>query len=116
MRFRALLAGVVVPCALWFVLPVGTIAQSRLSDVQEKIEETQQKVDAKRGSEKVLTTEISGLKKVDDFTLEMTLTDRVDPGNCFYNGNTAIYPAGEADKPEAGASGDMGYRLVRRHG
>ena len=30
----------------------------------------------------------------------MTLTDRVDPGFYFYNGNTAIYPAGEADKPE----------------
>ena len=30
----------------------------------------------------------------------MTLTDRVDPGVYFYNGNTAIYPAGEADKPE----------------
>jgi murein DD-endopeptidase MepM/ murein hydrolase activator NlpD len=60
MRFRALLAGVVLPCALWFFLPVGTIAQSRLGDIQEKIEETQKKVDAKRGSERVLTTEISG--------------------------------------------------------
>ena len=30
----------------------------------------------------------------------MTLTDHVDPGFYFYNGNTAIYPAGEADKPE----------------
>jgi peptide/nickel transport system substrate-binding protein len=50
--------------------------------------------------EKGQATEISGLKKIDDFTLEMTLTDRVDPGFYFYNGNTAIYPAGEADKPE----------------
>ena len=50
--------------------------------------------------EKGQATEISGLKKIDDFTLEMTLTDRVDPGTYFYNGNTAIYPAGEADKPE----------------
>jgi len=50
--------------------------------------------------EKGTATEISGLKKIDDFTLEMTLTDKVDPGFYFYNGNTAIYPAGEADKPE----------------
>ena len=50
--------------------------------------------------EKGQATEISGLKKIDDFTIEMTLTDRVDPGMYFYNGSTAIYPAGEADKPE----------------
>jgi peptide/nickel transport system substrate-binding protein len=50
--------------------------------------------------EKGQATAISGLKKIDDFTLEMTLTDRVDPGMYFYNGNTAIYPAGEAEKPE----------------
>ena len=50
--------------------------------------------------EKGQATAIEGLKKIDDFTLEMTLTDRVDPGIYFYNGNTAIYPAGEADKPE----------------
>ena len=41
---------------------------------------------------------IEGLKKIDDFTLEMTLTERGDPGFYFYNGPTAIYPAGEADK------------------
>ena len=50
--------------------------------------------------EKGQATEISGLKKIDDYTLQMTLTDKVDPGFYFYNGNTAIYPAGEADKPE----------------
>ena len=48
--------------------------------------------------EKGQATEISGLKKIDDFTLEMTLTDRVNPGFYFYTGTTAIYPAGEADK------------------
>ncbi len=41
---------------------------------------------------------ISGLKKVDDFTLEVTLTDPVDPAYLFMRNNTAIYPAGEADK------------------
>src|SRR5579871_3925014 len=53
-------------------------------------------IDVEKGN----ATTISGLKKIDDFTLEMTLTDRVDPGFYFYNGNTAIYPVGEADKPE----------------
>src|SRR4051794_30540880 len=59
MRFRALLAGVVVPCILWFVLPVGTIAQSRLSTLQDKIHSTQSKIEHKKGSEHVLTTEIT---------------------------------------------------------
>ena len=48
--------------------------------------------------EKGQATSIEGLKKIDDFTLEMTLTERVNPGFYFYNGQTAIYPAGEADK------------------
>jgi peptide/nickel transport system substrate-binding protein len=43
---------------------------------------------------------ISGLKKIDDYTLEMKITDKVDPGYYLYNGSAAIYPAGEADKPE----------------
>jgi peptide/nickel transport system substrate-binding protein len=50
--------------------------------------------------EKGQATTIEGLKKIDDFTLEMTLTERVDPGFYFYNGSTAIYPVGEAEKPE----------------
>jgi len=48
--------------------------------------------------EKGQATSIEGLKKIDDFTLEMTLTERVNPGFYFYNGQTAIYPVGEADK------------------
>jgi murein DD-endopeptidase MepM/ murein hydrolase activator NlpD len=63
MRFRALLAGVVLPIALWSVLPVGTIAQSDLGEIQEKIDATQRKVQAKRGSERVLTTEISSINR-----------------------------------------------------
>src|SRR3954451_19777517 len=59
MRIRALFAGVVLPLLLWSFLPVGTIA-SDLSSVQDKIEQTQGNIDRKRGSEKVLTTEISG--------------------------------------------------------
>jgi len=42
--------------------------------------------------------EISGLKKIDDFTLEMTLTDKVDPGYYFFSGTTAILPREEVEK------------------
>lgn len=51
-------------------------------------------VDVEKGQAK----EISGLKKIDDFTLEMTLTERTDPGFYFYLSTTAIYPAAEAQK------------------
>jgi len=79
MRFRALLAGLVLPCALWFVLPVGTIAQSRLSNLQDKIQSTQRQVERKKGSERVLTTEISGYnRKIDALQGDISgLTDRV---------------------------------------
>jgi len=50
--------------------------------------------------EKGEATMISGLKKIDDYTLEVKITDKVDPGFYLYNGSAAIYPAGEADKPE----------------
>jgi peptide/nickel transport system substrate-binding protein len=40
--------------------------------------------------------EISGLKKIDDVTIEMTLTDKADPGYFLFQGQTAIYPAKEA--------------------
>jgi peptide/nickel transport system substrate-binding protein len=51
-------------------------------------------VDVEKGQAK----EISGLKKIDDFTLEMTLTDRVDPGYSFFVGSTAILPKEEVEK------------------
>jgi len=50
--------------------------------------------------EKGQATAISGLKKIDDFTLEMTVTEKVDPGFYFTDYTTAIYPADEAAKPE----------------
>jgi peptide/nickel transport system substrate-binding protein len=43
---------------------------------------------------------ISGLTKIDDHTVEMTLTERADPGYYFYNAITSIYPAKEAQEPE----------------
>ena len=48
--------------------------------------------------EKGQAKEISGLKKIDDFTLEMTLTDNVDPGFYFFDGTTAILPKEEVEK------------------
>lgn len=59
MRSRALLAGVLAPLALWFVLPVGTLGQS-LSTIQSRIDRVQGRADRKRGQERVLTTQISG--------------------------------------------------------
>ena len=48
--------------------------------------------------EKNQAKEISGLKKIDDFTLEMTLTERVDPGYYFFAGTTSILPREEVEK------------------
>jgi peptide/nickel transport system substrate-binding protein len=48
--------------------------------------------------EKNQAKEISGLKKIDDFTLEMTLTERVDPGYYFFAGTTSILPKEEVEK------------------
>jgi peptide/nickel transport system substrate-binding protein len=48
--------------------------------------------------EKGQAKEISGLKKIDDFTLEMKLTEKVDPGFYFFNALTSIYPADEGAK------------------
>jgi peptide/nickel transport system substrate-binding protein len=48
--------------------------------------------------EKGEAKEISGLKKIDDFTLEMTITDITDPGFSFFDGTTAILPREEVEK------------------
>lgn len=63
MRFRLLLAGAVLPLALWALLPMvthGASPETRLSDLQNKIEDTQGKIGRRKGTERVLTTEISG--------------------------------------------------------
>ncbi|HWU41695.1 MAG TPA: ABC transporter substrate-binding protein, partial [Candidatus Acidoferrum sp.] len=41
---------------------------------------------------------ISGLKKLDDFTLEMTMEKPVDPSYTLYEGGTAILPREEVEK------------------
>ena len=48
--------------------------------------------------EKGQAKEISGLKKIDGFTLEMKLTEKVDPGFYFFTALTSIYPADEGAK------------------
>ena len=50
--------------------------------------------------EKGTAKEISGLRKIDDYTLEVTITDRVDPGYYLFSGTTAILPKEEAEKPD----------------
>ncbi len=51
-------------------------------------------VDVEKGQAK----EISGLKKIDDNTLEITLTDKVEPGYYLFAGTTAILPREEVEK------------------
>jgi peptide/nickel transport system substrate-binding protein len=53
-------------------------------------------VDVEKGQAK----EISGLKKIDDFTIEMTLNEKAEPGFFFYSAITSIYPAKEAQAPD----------------
>ncbi len=48
--------------------------------------------------EKGQAKEISGLRKIDDFTLEMTITEKVDPGYYFLAGTTSILPHEEIEK------------------
>jgi len=62
MRLRLLLAGAVLPLVLWAVLPVlsqGASPGSRLHDIQRKIETTQGKIGRRKGTERLLTTQIS---------------------------------------------------------
>jgi murein DD-endopeptidase MepM/ murein hydrolase activator NlpD len=62
MRIRLLLAGAVLPLLLWALLPVlseGASPQGKLNDLQKKIESTQGKIGRKKGTERVLTSQIS---------------------------------------------------------
>src|SRR5690349_12153730 len=65
MRLRHLLAGAVLPlvlCAsLWLVLPLGSEAQApqgRAASLQKKIETTRGKIGRRKGTERVLTSDI----------------------------------------------------------
>ena len=59
MRSRALLLGLLMPLALWVVLPVGSLGQAKLEEIQEDIQATERKIDPLRGKERVLSTQIS---------------------------------------------------------
>jgi len=63
MRLRLLLAGAVLPLALWAALPVfsegASSPSSRLHDLQHKIQTTQGKIGRRKGTERLLTTQIS---------------------------------------------------------
>lgn len=58
--------------------------------------------------EKGQATSISGLKKIDDFTLEMTLSERADPAYYLFAGVTAILPKEEVEKGASFASAPVG--------
>jgi murein DD-endopeptidase MepM/ murein hydrolase activator NlpD len=62
MRLRFLLAGAVLPLVLWALLPVlsqGASPSGRLNDLEHKIQTTQGKIGRKKGTERLLTNEIS---------------------------------------------------------
>jgi murein DD-endopeptidase MepM/ murein hydrolase activator NlpD len=66
MRLRLLLAGVVLPLVLWALLPVlsqGSSPGSRLHELQRKIQTTQGKIGRKKGTERLLTTQISAYSR-----------------------------------------------------
>jgi murein DD-endopeptidase MepM/ murein hydrolase activator NlpD len=57
------LAGVLLPVLLWAVLPLGSrgaTPESRLDRLEDKIQSTQGRIGRRKGTERVLTTEISG--------------------------------------------------------
>ena len=67
MRVRVLLAAVALPLALWAILPLGSAGQSskqqELSELQSKIDRARAKIGRKKGTERVLTTEIAGYSR-----------------------------------------------------
>jgi murein DD-endopeptidase MepM/ murein hydrolase activator NlpD len=66
MRVRLLLAGAALPLALWAILPLlshGATPGSRLHELQRKIQTTQGKIGRRRGTERLLTTQISAYSR-----------------------------------------------------
>ena len=62
MRIRLLIAAAALPFALWALLPLpsdGASPSSRLNDVQHKIQTTRGKIGRRKGTERVLTTQIT---------------------------------------------------------
>jgi peptide/nickel transport system substrate-binding protein len=66
--------------------------------------------------EKGTAKEIAGLKKIDDHTLEMTLSELVDPAYYFFHGSTAILPKEEVEKGNfAAAPVGLGPFVFKEH-
>ncbi len=66
MRVRLLLAAVALPLVLWAVLPLPSTGQSKqqeLKDLQSRIDRARAKIGRKKGTERVLTTQITGYDK-----------------------------------------------------
>jgi peptidoglycan DL-endopeptidase CwlO len=66
MRIRLLIAGAALPLALWAALPLasdGASPQSRLNDIQKKIQATQGRIGRRKGTERVLTTQIDAYNR-----------------------------------------------------
>jgi len=82
MRMRVLLAGVLLPLALWAVLPVVSAgqssSQSELSKLQSRIDSARGKIGAKRGRERVLTTQVTRYSRRIDKLARRQLTIVVD--------------------------------------
>src|SRR5918997_3242823 len=63
MRVRVLLAAVALPLVLWALLPLPSTGQSKqeeLQKLQQRIDRAREKIGRKKGTERVLTTQISG--------------------------------------------------------
>ena len=66
MRVRVLLAAIALPLALWAFLPLQSSGQSKqeeLSKLQNRIDEARKKIGRKKGTERVLSTEIAGYSR-----------------------------------------------------
>jgi murein DD-endopeptidase MepM/ murein hydrolase activator NlpD len=66
MRARVLIAAVALPLVLWAALPLPSSGQSKqeeLQKLQQRIDRARQKIGRKKGTERVLTTQISGYNR-----------------------------------------------------
>jgi murein DD-endopeptidase MepM/ murein hydrolase activator NlpD len=66
MRLRLLLAVAAVPLVVWAALPLvseGSSPSSRLNDIQHQISRTQGRIGAKKGTERVLTSQITAFSR-----------------------------------------------------
>ncbi|MGH2942979.1 MAG: murein hydrolase activator EnvC family protein, partial [Solirubrobacteraceae bacterium] len=66
MRVRVVLAAVTLPLVLWGVLPLPSSGQSKqqeLQELQQRIDRARDKIGRKRGTERVLTTQIAGYNR-----------------------------------------------------